>query len=165
MNKLNQNKLSTIRGVLTDIRSIPTQTGMVFAVCKVGEHKCKLFGDLAKLILANQYDSEGQDIEAYGHWDVRRGNEFVIDGIGKQPIHSTPKPVSDNRPHKSAMEVMENFIVITIPAGVTREQVRQIIDIANKALLTVGPGWFDSASAQVETIHPKDRVEVGDIEF
>jgi hypothetical protein len=166
MNKLNQNKLATIRGVLTDIRSIPTQTGMVFAVCKVGEHKCKLFGDLAKLILANQYESEGQDIEAFGHWDVRRGNEFVIDGFGKQPIQSMSKPVTDNRPDNAAMEVKDHYIVITIPAAVTKEQVRQIIEIANRALRAVGPGEFgDTASAQVETIHPKDQVEVGDIEF
>jgi hypothetical protein len=166
MNEVNQNKLATIRGVLTEIRSIPTQTGMVFAVCKVGEQKCKLFGDLAKLILANQFESEGQDIEAYGHWDVRRGNEFVIDGIGKQPIRSMSKPATDNRPDNGAMEVIDNYIVITIPALVTREQVRQIIDIANKALRAVGPGEFgDTASARVEPIHPKDQVEVRDIEF
>lgn len=166
MNEVNQNKLATIRGVLTDIRSIPTQTGTAFVVCKVGEHKCKLFGDLAKVILANRYESEGQDIEAYGHWDVRRGNEFVIDGFGKQPIRSMAKPVTDNRPDHAAMEVMDYYIVITIPAAVTREQVRQIIDIANEALRAVGPGEFgNTASAHIETVHPKDRVEVEDIEF
>jgi len=100
MNEGNQNKFATIRGALTDIRSIPTQTGTAFVVCKVGEHKCKLFGDLAKLILANQDQYEGQEMEAYGHWDVRRGNEFVIDGFGKQLVRSMSKPVSDNRPEK-----------------------------------------------------------------
>ena len=61
MNQVNQNKRATIRGVITDIRSIPTQTGTAFVVCKVGEHKCKLFGDLAKRVLANQdeYDTLG----------------------------------------------------------------------------------------------------------
>jgi hypothetical protein len=165
VNKTNQNKPATIRGVITDIRAIPTHSGTAFVVCKVGEHKCKLFGDLAELILANQYESEGQDIEAYGHWDLRRGNEFVIDGIGKHPIQSTPKLVSDNRPDKAAMEVMDNYIVITIPVGVTRDQVRRITDIANQALRSVEPGVFDGASAKVETVHPKDQVEVGDIEF
>jgi hypothetical protein len=59
MNEVNQNKPATIRGILTDIRSIPTRTGKAFVVCSVGEHKCKLFGDLAKLILANQDEYEG----------------------------------------------------------------------------------------------------------
>ena len=163
MNDVNQYKPATIRGVLTDIRSIPTQTGTAFVVCRVGKHKCKLFGDVAKLILANQDQCEGQETEAHGHWDVRRGDEFVIDGLGKQPIRSMSKPVTDNRPDNAAMEVIDNYIVITI---VTREQVRQIIDIANKALRAVGPGKFgDSASARVEPIHPKDQVEVRDIEF
>jgi len=63
------------------------------------------------------------------------------------------------------MEVTENYIVITIPVGVTQEQVRRITDVANQALRTVGPGAFETASAQVETIHPKERVQVGDIEF
>ena len=165
MNEGNQNKSATIRGVLTDIRSIPTQTGTAFVVCKVGEHKCKLFGDLANLILANQDQYEGQQTEAYGHWDVRRGNEFVIDGIGKQPVRSTSKPAIGNRPEKPALEATENYIVITIPVGVTQEQVRHIADVANQALRTVGQGAFDTASAQLETIHPKDRVQVGDIEF
>jgi hypothetical protein len=104
MNELNQNKLATIHGVLTDIRSIPTQTGMVFAVCKVGEHSCKLFGDLAKLILANPYEYEGRDMEAYGHSDVRRGNEFVIDGFGKQALQTTPTPAIDNPPLSAEFE-------------------------------------------------------------
>ena len=67
MNDVNQNKPATICGVLTDIRSVPTQTGTAFVVCKVGGHKCKLFGDVAKLILANQDQYEGQETEAYGH--------------------------------------------------------------------------------------------------
>ena len=132
MNEGNQNKPATIRGVLTEIRSIPTQSGTAFVVCKVGEHRCKLFGDLAKLILANQDHYEGQETEAYGHWDVRRGNEFVIDGIGKQPVRATPKPVSDNRPEKPAMEVTENYIVITIPRGATPAQVHKITGVAKK---------------------------------
>src|ERR1019366_835832 len=96
-------------------------------------------------------------------WDVRRGNEFVIEGFGKQPVRSTSNLVRDNRPEKPAMETMGNYIVITIPIGVTQEQVLRITDVANQALRTVGQGAFDTASAQVETIHPKDRVEVGDI--
>lgn len=165
MNEGNQNKSATIRGALTDIRSIPTQTGTAFVVCKVGEHKCKLFGDLAMHILANQDQYEGQETEAYGHWDVRRGNEFVIDGFGKQSVRSMSKPDSDNRPGKPSMEATENYIVITIPVGVTQEQVRRITDVADQALRTVGSGAFDAASAWVETIHPRDRVQVGDIEF
>jgi hypothetical protein len=165
MNERNQNKPATIRGVLTDIRSIPTQSGTLFAVCKINEHRCKLFGDLAKLILANQGEYEGQETEAYGHWDVRRGNEFVIEGFGKQPVRSTSNLVRDNRPEKPAMETMGNYIVITIPVGVTQEQAHRITDIANQALRAVGPGVFDSASAQLETIHPKDQVQVGDIDF
>jgi hypothetical protein len=165
MNERNQNKPATIRGVLTDIRSIPTQYGTAFVVCKVGEHRCKLFGDLAKIILANQDQYEGQETEAYGHWDVQRRNEFVIEGFGKQSVRSTSNLVRDNRPEKPAMETMGNYIVITIPIGVTQEQAHRITDIANQVLRAVGPGVFDTASAQVETIHPKDRVEVGDIPF
>src|ERR1039457_4249192 len=105
MNEGNQNKPATIRGVLTDIRSIPTERGTAFVVCKVGEHRCKLFGDLAKIILANQDQYEGQETEAYGHWDVRRGNEFVIDGFGKQSVRSTSKPVSDNRAERPRLEI------------------------------------------------------------
>ena len=165
MNEGNQNKPATIRGVLTDIRSLPTQSGTLFVVCKINEHRCKLFGDLAKLILANQGEYEGQETEAYGHWDVRRGNEFVIEGFGKQPVRSTSNLVRDNRPEKPAMETIGNYIVITIPVGVTQEQAHRITDIANQALRAVGPGVFDSASAQLETIHPKDQVQVGDIDF
>src|SRR5450756_919706 len=102
MNEVNQNKPATIRGVLTDIRSIPTQSGTAFVVCRVGAHKCKLFGDLAKLILANQDQHAGQETEAYGHWDVRRGNEFVIDGFHTQSVRPSPvllrTPASDARP-------------------------------------------------------------------
>jgi hypothetical protein len=98
MNEVNQNKPTTIRGFLTNIRSVPTQTGTAFVVCKIGEHKCKLFGNLAKLILANQYEHEGQETEADGHWDVKRGNEFVIDSFKTQPVQAGPKPVSDTRP-------------------------------------------------------------------
>src|ERR1019366_2205838 len=165
MNEAIQNKSATIRGVLTDIRSIPTQSGTAFVVCKVGEHKCKLFGDLAKIILANQDQYEAQETEAYGHWDVRRGNEFVIEGFGKQPVRSTSNLVRDNRPEKPAMETMGNYIVISIPVGVTQEQAHRITDIANQALRAVGPGVFDSGSAQLETIHPKDQVQVADIDF
>ena len=165
MNEVNQNNPVSIHGVLTDIRSIPTERGTAFVVCKVGEHRCKLFRDLAKIILANQDQYEGQETEAYGHWDVRRGNEFVIEGFGNQPVRSTSNLVRDNRPEKPAMETMGNYIVITIPVGVTQEQAHRITDIANQALRAVGPGVFDSASAQLETIHPKDQVQVGDIDF
>lgn len=102
MNEVNQIKPATIRGVLMDIRSIPTQTGKPFVVCMVGEHKCKLFGDVATLILANQDQHAGQETEAYGHWDVKRGNEFVIDGFHTQPVQPSQavfrKPASDTRP-------------------------------------------------------------------
>jgi hypothetical protein len=165
MNEVNRNKPAIISGVLTDIRSVPTQTGTPFAVCKVGGKKCKLFGEVAKLILANQDQYEGQQTEAQGYWDVRRGNEFVIDGFVKQPLLSTSKPVSDNRPDQPAMEVIQNYIVITIPVGSTHEQIRRITSIANEALRGVGPGVFDSPVAQVETIHPKDQYRGMDIEF
>jgi hypothetical protein len=165
MNDVNQNKPATILGVLTDIRSVPTQTGAPFVVCKVGGKKCKLFGEVAKLILANQGQYEGRQAEARGHWDVRRGNEFVIDSFAKQPPLSTTKPVSDSRPDQPAMEVMQNYIVITIPVGSTHEQISKITSIANEALRGVGPGVFDSPIAQVETIHPKDQIQVGDIPF
>jgi hypothetical protein len=114
-------------------------------------------------------------LNPFRHLAIAVGDGFIsmpnpeaqdIDGIGKQPIRSMSKRVTDNRPDNAAMEVIDNYIVITIPALVTREQVRQIIDIANKALRAVGPGEFgDTASARVEPIHPKDQVEVGDIEF
>ena len=167
MNEGNQNKSATIRGVLTGIRSIPNKYGTAFVVCKVGEHKCKLFGDLAKLILANQDRYEGQETEAYGHWDVRRGNEFVIDGIGKQPVRSAPKPVSDNRPEKPAMEVTENYIVITIPQGATPEQVHRITGVAKEAVrgleTQLGGGISELTAVHVMTSHPADQI--GDIEF
>jgi hypothetical protein len=167
MNEGNQNKSATIRGALTDIRSIPTQTGTAFVVCKVGEHKCKLFGDLAKFILANQYECEGQEMETYGHWDVRRGNEFVIDGFGTQLGQATPKPVSDNRPEKPAMEVTENYIVITIPRGATPEQVHRITGVAKEAVrgieTQVRPGLSELTAVHVMTSHPADQI--GDIEF
>ena len=167
MNEGNQNKAATIRGVLTGIRSIPTQYGTAFVVCKVGEHKCKLFGDLAKCILANQDQYEGQEKEAYGHWDVKRRNEFVIDGFGKQPVQSTPKPASDNRPEKPAMEVTENYIVITIPQGATPEQVHRITGVAKEAVrgleTQLGRGISELTAVHVMTSHPADQI--GDIEF
>ena len=167
MNDVNQYKPATIRGVLTDIRSIPTQTGTAFVVCRVGEHKCKLFGDLANLILANQDQYEGQETEAHGHWDVRRGNEFVIDDIGKQPIRSMSKPLNDKRPEKPAMEVTENYIVITIPRGATPEQVHRITGVAKEAVLgietQVRRGLSELTAVHVMTSHPADQI--GDIEF
>lgn len=163
MNEGNQNKSATIRGVLTGIRSIPNKYRTAFVVCKVGEHKCKLFGDLAKLILANQDQYEGQETEAYGHWDVRRGNEFVIDGIGKQPVRSALKPVSDNRPEKPAMEVTENYIVITIPQGATPEQVHRITGVAKEAVrgleTQVGNGISELANVHVTTTAPAEETE------
>jgi hypothetical protein len=138
MNEVNQNRSATIRGVLTDIRSIPTKTGKAFVVCKVGEHKCKLFGDLAELVLANQHNCEDQETEAYGYWDVGRRNEFVIDGFGTQPVQSATavrrNSVSDTRPQKPAMRVDDNYVVITIPQGVTPEQLNRIIAVAKEAL-------------------------------
>ena len=167
MNERNQNKPATIRGVLADIRSIPTQSGAAFVVCKINEHRCKLFGDLAKFILANQGEYEGQETEAYGHWDVRRGNEFVIDGIDKQTVRSTSGSISDNRPDKSAMEVTENYIVITIPRGATPEQVHRITGVAKEAVRGIevqqAPCLSELTSVYVETTHPKDQA--GDIEF
>ena len=167
MNEVNQNNPVSIHGVLTDIRSIPTERGTAFVVCKVGEHRCKLFRDLAKIILANQDQYEGQETEAYGHWDVRRGNEFVIDGIGKQPVRSAPKPVSDNRPEKPAMEVTENYIVITIPQGATPEQVHRITGVAKEAVrgleTQLGRGISELTAVHVMTSHPADQI--GDIEF
>ena len=167
MNEGNQNKPATILGVLTDIRSITTQTGTAFVVCKVGEHNCKLFGDLANLILANQGEYEGQDAEAHGHWDVRRGNEFVIEGIGKQPIRSTSKAGSDTRPEKQVMKVKDNYVVISIPQGVTPQQLNKITDVANEALrgleAHVGKGISELANIFVTSIDPAE--ETGDIEF
>jgi hypothetical protein len=101
MNDVNQNKPATIRVVFTDIRSVPTQTGTAFVVCKVGGHKCKLFGDVARLILANQDQYHGQETKVYGRWDVKRGNEFVIDSFHTQHVQPSPvvlqTPVSEAR--------------------------------------------------------------------
>ena len=171
MNEVNQYNTATIRGVLTDIRSIPTQKGTTFVVCKVGEHRCKLFGDLAKLILANQGACEGQEKEAYGHWDTRRGSEFVIDGFGKQPIQSTAvvrsNPVSDTRPEKPVMKVKDNYVLITIPQGVTPEQLKRITDVASQALqgleAQVGRGMSELASVWVTESDPADETQ--DITF
>ena len=163
MNERNQNKPATIRGVLTEIRSIPTKLGTLFVVCKVGEHKCKLFGDLAKIILANQDQYEGQETEAYGHWDVRRGNEFVIEGFGKQTVRSTSNLVRDNRPETPAMEVTENYIVITIPQGATPEQVHRITGVAKEAVrgleTQLGRGISELANVHVTTTAPAEETE------
>jgi hypothetical protein len=164
-----QNKPGTIQGVLSGIRSIATKTGRAFALCNIGKQKCKCFSDLANHLLANQEKYENQGLEAYGYWEARRENEFIIEGFGKRPVDPTSavftKPGSATRPEKPAMEVMRNYIVITIPVGATREQVNRITDIANQALHDVGPGVFDFASAQVENIHPKDRIQLEDVPF
>src|ERR1017187_2134431 len=163
MNEVNQNKPVSIHGVLTDIRSIPTERGTAFVVCKADAHKCKLFGDLAKCILANQDQYEGQEKEAYGHWDVKRRNEFVIDGFGKQPVQSTPKPASDNRPERPAMEVTENYIVITIPQGATPEQVHRITGVAKEAVrgleTQLGGGISELTAVHVTTTAPAEETE------
>ena len=170
MNQVNQKTPVTIRGVLTDIRSIPTQTGTAFVVCKVGEHRCKLFGDLAELILANQYAHEGQEMEAYGHWDARRGNEFIIEGFESRPSPATAvgrTPATDNRPEKPAMKVKENYIVITIPHGATPEQLRRITEVGNEALrgleTKIGPGVFELATIHVTESDQSE--ETDDIPF
>src|ERR1700736_6364064 len=151
MNEANQNKPSTICGVLSDIRSIPTQTGAAFVVCKVGGHKCKVFGDLAKIIVANEGQYEGLETEAYGHWDARRGSELVIDGFGGQPAESASvvrqKAVNDTRPTKPAMEGKDNYIVITIPQGVTTDQLSRVTGAAKEAVrgleTHIGRGVFE----------------------
>jgi hypothetical protein len=171
MNEVNQKTPVTIRGVLTDIRSIPTQTGTAFVVCKVGEHSCKLFGDLAQVVLANQYAYDGQEMEGYGHWDVRRGSEFVIEGFDTRPAQAMAadarKLVSDTRPEKPAMKVKENYLIITIPQGVTPEQLRRITDVGNEALrgleTKIGRGVVELATVRVSESDPSE--ETGDIPF
>lgn len=171
MNEVNQNRPATIRGVLTDIRSVPTQTGTAFVVCKIDRHKCKLFGEVAKLTFANQDQYEGQQTEARGHWDVQRGNEFVIDGFGTQPIEPTTavrrQPISDTRPEKPAMEVKDNYVVITIPRGVTPEQLDRVVGVAKEAVrgleTQLRPGLSELANVLVTTSDPSE--ETGDIEF
>ena len=142
MNEAMQNKSGIIRGVLTDIRSIATKTGRAFVLCKVGKQKCKFFGDLANLVLANQDEYEGQEMEARGYWEVRRENEFIIEGFGKQPVQAASvvrqKPVSDTRPEKPAVQVKDNCVVITIPQGVTQEQLTRVTEVANQALRGLG---------------------------
>lgn len=167
MNEVNQNKPATIRGELTDIRSVPTQTGTAFVVCKVGGHDCKVFGDLAKLVLANQNRYEGQETEASGHWDARRGSEFVIEGFGKQSAKSSPKLVSDIRPEKPAMRVEDSYVVIRIPRGATPEQRNRVVDVAKEALRGLetqqAPGLWEMANAYITSTDPAD--ETGDIPF
>ena len=165
-------------GCVSDIRTINTRSGMPMITLKIGSTAFKALGELATAI----QNSEGKHIEI----SARKGSfggvtEYAvktlkaIDGsavnltdaavIGNKPVQPALKPAIDNRPDKAAIEVTQNYIVITIPVGSTYEQIRRITSIANEALRGVGPGVFDSPSARVEAIHPKDQVQEGDIDF
>lgn len=175
-----QNAPLQIAGVIRDFRKVATRTGKPMAMFTVGTIPGKCFDLMVGTV--EEWANTGKNVSISGHLSFHSGqSELVVQNIGLLPqeqkngqylpeiaiVQSAARPTIDNRPNKAAMEVMDHYIVITIPAAVTKEQVRQIIDIANKALRAVGPGEFgDTATAQVEAIHPKDRIEVGgDIEF
>ena len=102
---------------------------------------------------------------------MRRGNEFVIEGFGTQPVQSAPVvrrvPVSDTRPEKQAMKVKDNYVLITVPRGVTPEQLNKVIDAAKETLrgleTQVGRGISELANVCVTTTDPAE--ETGDIQF
>lgn len=131
-----------LKGVLTGVRSIPTSTGRPMVVCRIGQHRCKVFSELAQMVLANQYDYEDREHEVYGYLDRTDvyAPEFVIQGFGKDPMDRSStiavpqKGGSDNRPDKPSMKITENFVVITIPHGVTHQQLQRITDAASEAL-------------------------------
>jgi hypothetical protein len=149
-------------GVISNFRRIPTKSGRQMAAFTIGRTQSKCFGLVVGQ--AEELASKGKTVSVTGHFSNHSGErELVADNIGLAVEESNPS--IDNRPEKPAMEVSENYIVITIPVGVTHEQVRRITNIANETLRGVGPGIFESASAKIETIHPKNQVQGSDIPF
>jgi hypothetical protein len=165
-------------GCVDDIRTINTRSDQHMITFKIGGTACKALGELAIAI----QNANGKHVEISGRKDSFQGvTEYAvktlktIDGsvvdvrdaatFGNKPVQPTLKPAVDNRPDKPEMEVTKEYIVITIPAGVTQEQVYRITNVANEALRSVGPRTFVEARARVESIHPKDDVEVGELEF
>ncbi len=167
-----------IAGIIRNFRKVITRTGKPMAVFTVGTTPAKCFDLMVGT--AEQWADTGKNVSISGHFSNHSGqSELVVQTIG--PLPSRPDgqglpgttidqnvagPAIDNRPDQAALEVTDNYIVITIPVGVTQGQVHRIIDVANEALRGVGPGVFDSATVRVQTIHPKDQVQEGvDIPF
>ena len=160
--KSQHNAPQQVVGMISNFRRIPTKSGRQFAAFTIGRTRSKCY-DLV-VSQAEELASKGKTVSVTGHFSNHSGErELVADSIGLAVEESNPS--IDSRPDKPAMEVSENYIVITIPVGVTHEQVRRITNIANETLRGVGPGIFESASAKIETIHPKNQIQGEDIPF
>jgi hypothetical protein len=126
----NQNTTATIRGVLTDIRSIPTNKGTAFVVCKVGGQRCKMFYETAQMVL-NHHEYEDTEQEVYGYLDTKRNRdkfapEFVIQGFGSEPASNGFAPVQ---------QTIGQYMTISIPAQIsTWEQYHEAKQKAEKAI-------------------------------
>jgi hypothetical protein len=162
-----KNKPGTIHGVLSGIRSIAARTRRTFVLCNIGKQKCKLFGELADHILANQHEYEGREAEAHGYWEVNRENEFIIEGINQKGVQTTadvrPKPGSETRPEKPSIEVRDKYVVITIPQGATPEQLHKITDVAKEAVrgleTQVGNGITELANVSIRSTDPAEETD------
>jgi len=150
-------------GMISNFRRIPTKSGRQMAAFTIGRTQSKCF-DLV-VGQAEELASKGKTVSVTGHFSNHSGkSELVADSIGLAVKESSPS--IDNRPDKPAMEVSANYIVITVPAGITDEQARRITNIANETLRGVGSGIFEeAASAKIATIHPKNQFQGEDIEF
>lgn len=136
MNTENTSHGQTIQGLLTNVRSIPTRSGNPFVVCTVGKERCKLFGNAARYILANQHMLEDEEAVVYGHWELKTEREFVVAGFGKPGTQAGPdsKYMANGESEKPAMKLNEKYVVITVPKGVEPEQLKKIADAAEAAV-------------------------------
>ncbi len=167
-------------GSVSDIRILRTHSTLPMITFKIGSTAFKALGELATTI----QNVEGKHIEVSARKGSFQGvTEYAvktlkaiegravnlrdIDRFGKQPVQATPKSASDNRPEKPAMKVKDNYVVITIPQGVTPEQLKRITDVASQALegleTQVGRGIFELAGVRVTESDPTD--ETGDVPF
>ncbi len=147
---------------------------------KIGSISCKALGELAIAI----QQTEGKQVEI----SARKGSflgvtEYTvtalkaingaavdlrdIEGFGNQQVSAMPKQTIDNRPEKPALKLTDNYIVITIPRGVTLDQLNRITQVAREALqgleTQVCRGISELATLRVTATDPADETE--DITF
>lgn len=182
MNGIIQQQLNAsqqIAGVIRNFRKVSTRTGKPMATFTVGTTPAKCF-DLT-VDTAEQWADTGKNVSISGHFSNHSGHsELVAQTIG--PLNQGPDgqglpgaaidqnaagPAIDNRPDKAAMEVKDNYIVITIPRGATPEQLNRITGVAREAVrdleTQVGRGITELANICVTTADPAK--ETGDIQF
>jgi hypothetical protein len=68
-----------VKGIVRDIKRIPTRSGQPMVTFRMGQYRCKAFGENAEAVAAGASSLEGKPQAFSGHWETNsRGNrEFI----------------------------------------------------------------------------------------